>query len=464
MKNGKIFLQIRKSAVFIICLIFLSTVFSALIAFNILRSRSPYMTSNSARIETKSAIDYIESGFKEKDFSKLDEFEFKTEIIDLNGHIIYDNFDNAKGNVDIDESVGYDFNFSYINRNIVKYSVPVVIKGSQAGIAIFFIDKNYVSKNNSLEETFFIILPFLISGFIISIRLLFSIKSAKKEVIIPINDLNKSSEAIMRGNFKNKIKYNSETEIGRLCANFEKMRDELECSIEREKKLESSRKELITCISHDLRTPISSIKAYVDGIKDGMADDPETLNRYLNVIGRKTEILAKLIDDLFEHCQAELEKLKIEKKEVYSGEFLKHVSDELKLELENSGYEFEVSQDMPDVLINIDSSRIEQVINNLVQNSRKYTPKGGKIMLQAEIEDNCLKISIKDNGYGIDNMDIPYIFDKFYRGEKMRGSDPGGSGLGLSICKYIVEKHDGQIFVESKKGKGSSFYFIIPKI
>lgn len=94
--------------------------------------------------------------------------------------------------------------------------------------------------------------------------------------------------------------------------------------------------------------------------------------------------------------------------------------------------------------------------------TQKYTPEGGKILFGAELEDGCLKISVKDNGYGVDFMDLPFIFDKFYRGEKARNSDTGGSGLGLSICKYIVEKHNGQIFVESSKGSGSSFYFVIP--
>lgn len=462
MKTKSIYNRVKLNTFSAVAVILTGIIISMLMALHVFSMRSSYPAVNNARIMTKDAEDYIEGNFYSKDFSGLGKYQFKTQILDLSGNILFNNYDDKAGSMDIKETVGYDMNFSSLNRNMIKYSAPIVTSGTQAGTAIFYIDKDDLIRNDSAWDIFIIFLPSLSALLIVALKLLYNVHTTKEEFVNPISELNHSADAIIRGDFSKKIKYNSDTEIGKLCASFEMMRDELKDSIERERSLEDSRKELITCISHDLRTPIASIKAYVDGIMDGIAKDEDSLSRYLNVINKKTQTLTKLINDLFDHCQIELNKLSIEKEEAYSGDFLNHISDELSLEFKNSSQQFEAT-DMPNVLINIDRLRIEQVIYNLIQNARKYTPDGGKIAFGAEIEDDYLKIFVKDTGYGIDSADMPFIFDKFYRGEKTRNSDKGGSGLGLSICKYIVESHDGQIFVESTS-KGSIFYFVIPKV
>jgi Signal transduction histidine kinase len=462
MRRESIYSRLKIDNILIMVIISFGIIISMAAAFHTLGSRDSYPAVNNARIITKDALDYINNNFYVRDFSGLNKFDFKTQVLDLNGNLLYNNYDDRSGNIGIINSVGYDMNFSSQNSSLIKFSSPIVVNGTQTGTSIFYIKKGSVAKTNPGRDIFVIFLPSLLALIIVAIKLIYNVRTTKREFINPILEMNRSADAIIKGDFDKKIKYNSNTEIGKLCASFEMMRDELKDSIERERRLEDSRKELITCISHDLKTPISSIKAYVDGIMDGIAKDQDTLFRYLSVIGRKTQTLTKLINDLFDHCQIELNKLSIEKKEVYSGDFLRHISDELSLEFKNSPYLFEVT-DMPDVLINIDRLRIEQVIYNLIQNAKKYTPDGGRIVFGAEIEDDYLKIFVRDNGYGIDSADLPFIFDKFYRGEKARNSDKGGSGLGLSICKYIVESHGGQIFVESSTG-GSSFYFVIPKV
>lgn len=446
------------TSVIILC----GVIISMLMALNILKIKDSYPAVNSARLVTKDALDNIEDNFTGKNFNSLDKFNFKIKVLDLKGNILYNSYDNKSGVEDIASSIGYDMNFSSLNDGLIKYSSPVIVNGMQVGNSVFYIKKGMLFKNNDTWDMLIIFLPTLISFLIVLCRELYSIHTIKNEFVKPVAELNISADAIIKGDFNKKIIYNSNTEIGKFCASFEMMRDELKDSIERERRLEDSRKELITCISHDLRTPIASIKAYSDGILDGVAKDPDSIKRYLNVISKKTEVLTKLINDLFEHCQIELNKLSINKTEIYSGEFLKSIAYELSLEFENSTQQFE-ALDMPNVLINIDKLRIEQVIYNLIQNAKKYTPPDGKIVFGAEIEDDYLKIFVKDNGYGIKSEDIPFIFDKFYRGEKARSTDKGGSGLGLSICKYIVENHGGQIFVESGSS-GSNFYFVIPKV
>ena len=462
MNRKSIYYKSKINIIIISGIILCGMIISMFTALYVLKIRNSYPAVNNARLVTKAALDNIESNFTSKDYNSLSNFNFKIKVLDLRGNILYNSYDNKSGVEDIVSSIGYDLYFSSLNEGLIKYSSPVIVNGAQAGTAVFYLKKGLIFKNNDKRDMLIIFLPSLIALLIIICRGVYNLHTIKNEFVRPVADLNMSADAIIKGDFDKIIKYNSDTEIGKLCASFEMMRDELKDSIERERRLEDSRKELITCISHDLRTPIASIKAYADGIMDGVAKDPDSIKRYLNVISKKTEVLTKLINDLFEHCQIELNKLSINKKEIYSGEFLKSIAYELSLEFENSTQQFEATG-MPDILINIDKLRIEQVIYNLIQNAKKYTPPDGKIIFGAEIEDDYLKIFVRDNGYGIKSEDIPFIFDKFYRGEKARSTDKGGSGLGLSICKYIVENHGGQIFVESGSS-GSNFYFVIPKV
>ena len=464
MNKNSISSKVNLSSIFIVITMILGIGASIMVAVFTINSINSYPTANGARIMTKSAVDSIEVNFNNANFIGLAGLNFKTQILDLKGNILFNNYDEKLGNMDISENVSYDMNFSDSHKDIIKYSAPIIVDGAQVGTSIFYIPKVYLMENTLVKDVFTIFLPLIFALLIIFARLLLDAYQAKKQFVKPILELNNSAEAIIKGDFNIKIKYNNNTEVGKLCANFEMMRDELKESIERERRLENSRKELIICISHDLRTPIASIKAYVDGIMDGIAKDTDTVFRYLSVINEKTQVLTKLINDLFEHCQAELDELKINKVEVYSGDFLKHMSDELSLEFINSPFMFEASKDMPNVLINIDVLRIEQVIYNLIRNAEKYTEDGGKIIFGAELEDDYLKVYVKDSGYGIDSKDLPFIFDKFYRGEKTKNLARGGSGLGLPICKYIIEKHGGQIFVESGTLNGSNFFFVIPKI
>lgn len=462
MNRKSIYYKSKINIIITSLIILCGMILSMFTALYILKSRNSYPAVNNARLVTKDALDNIKSNFTSKSFNGLSKFNFKIKILDLRGNILYNSYDNKSGVEDIASSIGYDINFSSLNDGLIKYSSPVIVNEMQMGTSVFYIKKDILLKNNNTRDMLIIFLPSLIAIIIVICREIYNLHTIKNKFVKPVAQLNISADAIIKGDFGKIIKYNSDTEIGKLCASFEMMRDELKGSIERERRLEDSRKELITCISHDLRTPIASIKAYSDGIMDGVAKDPDSIKRYLNVISKKTEVLTKLINDLFEHCQIELNKLSINKKEIYSGEFLKSIAYELSLEFENSTQQFE-AKGMPNVLINVDKLRIEQVIYNLIQNAKKYTPPDGKIVFGAEIEDDYLKIFVKDNGYGIKSEDIPFIFDKFYRGEKARSTDKGGSGLGLSICKYIVENHGGQIFVESGSS-GSNFYFVIPKV
>lgn len=435
-------------------------------------------TFNKARVLTNSILDSVKQNYRtidskvftDKIISQLEDIDSEMEIVDIDGRVIFDsstpnpNMYDKNRYVDLETYVHFDASFISNYNNLVKFAFPIVIDGRQVANAIFTIPEDIILEENKLSST----LEGLIPLFIVLLgTLIFGIifyYTFRRQIIYPIKQLDLSANEIARGNYDMKIDYYNENELGRFSRTFDLMRMELKDALERQSKYEKSRKELITKISHDLKTPVSSIKAYVEGLKDGIAKDPAMIDKYLNIINKKTEGLVKLIDDLFEHSLAEVGEFKISKEEIYSKDLLENMIEAYKLQFEDSEIKFIVEGNIPDLLINVDTTRIEQVVSNLIKNAEKYTPPNGKIIFSLEKNEENIKISIKDSGYGISEKDMPYIFDDYYRSEDFVARDFEGSGLGLSICKYIVEQHGGKISVYSKLNEGSIFSFTIPKV
>ncbi|OIJ15208.1 hypothetical protein BKP35_05005 [Anaerobacillus arseniciselenatis] len=283
-----------------------------------------------------------------------------------------------------------------------------------------------------------------------------------KTVLNPLRQVFTATEEMSHGNLNYEISYNKKDEIGRFINGFNLMRTNLKEANNRQKKLEKNRKELIASISHDLRTPLASIKGYVEGLQDGIAHDVEMRNRYLDVIKKKTDQLDHLIEDLFDFSKLELNELPMEKVVVDSEQYFSDVYNHMKLDIEQRDVEFSINEDYPSRPINIDKYRVQQVITNLVDNAIRYG--GTKVTLAVEEleETQQILISISDNGSGIGKEDLPHIFNRFYRAEKSRSSEHGGTGLGLAISNEIIKAHHGELSVKSERGKGSTISFTIP--
>lgn len=250
-------------------------------------------------------------------------------------------------------------------------------------------------------------------------------------------------------------------EVGELTYSFELMRDELKAKQIREEELKKAQQEMISCISHDLKTPISTVKAYAEGMRDGIARDEETRASYIRIIIEKTNLLIGMIEDLLRISNAQLNQLEICPKEVYFVSFFEKAVKEIEGYVRQQEMEFSFSIELEERLVCMDERRILEVLYNLVENSIKYRRENGKIEMIASRQGDDVLIRVLDDGIGISNDDIPYVFDKFYRAEKSRSSSIPGSGLGLSICKYIVEKHGGTIYCKSRKEKGCEIGFTL---
>ncbi len=277
----------------------------------------------------------------------------------------------------------------------------------------------------------------------------------------PLRELVTATRYIAEGNLDSRVRITARNELGELGDAFNIMVDELQQSLAREKTVENSRRELIANISHDLRTPLTSVRGYVEGLRDGVARDPDKIKRYLDVIHEKTLSLDRLIADLFQFSQLDAGQLEMKPEWLGATEMLRDIAQRFQTDIEAAGINMitEIPPDLP--AVKVDHDRIEQALGNIIANAIKFTPVGGTISLMAIAEQQGVRVMVADTGEGISAEDLPRVFERLYRGEKSRSRQSGGTGLGLAIAKQIIGAHGGKIWAESEKGHGSRFYLII---
>lgn len=316
------------------------------------------------------------------------------------------------------------------------------------------------------------ILKWFIYSSIISIILIFILTDGllsfwiSRSIISPIDSLKKGANQIKDGNLNFKITCDANDEIGELCLAFEEMRSKLKESVDLQIQYDNNRKELISNISHDLKTPVTAIKGYVEGIMDGVADNEEKMEKYIKTIYIKACDMANLIDELFLFSKLDLNKLPFNFEKVDIIKYFEDCTEELQFDLEKNNIKLNLYySSQSSLLVLIDRERIKRVIINIVQNAVKYMNKdNGIIDIYVKDVDNDVVVQISDNGQGISKEALPYIFDRFYRADPSRNSSTGGSGLGLAIVKKIIEEHNGNIWAESVENSGTSIFFTLRKV
>lgn len=287
-----------------------------------------------------------------------------------------------------------------------------------------------------------------------------------RSILRPIGRLQDAAKKIRDGDLDFTLDVEDDDEIGELCQNFEEMRIRLKESMEEKVQYDKENKELISNISHDLKTPITAIKGYVEGIMDGVASSPEKLNKYIRTIYNKANDMDRLIDELTFYSKIDTNKIPYTFSKINVANYFRDCIDEVGLELEARGVELGYFNYVDeDVVVIADAEQLKRVINNIIGNSLKYMDKKtGIINIRILDVGDFVQIEIEDNGKGISTKDIPYIFDRFYRTDSSRNSAKGGSGIGLSIVKKIIEDHGGKIWATSKEGIGTEIHFVLRKI
>lgn len=390
-------------------------------------------------------------------------------VFDLSGRVLYADplFRNKiEDYINVQEMLQFDKSFAKTYKNYRKESFVLQKDNITDGFVVFLIPKSdelYTKKNVAAA----IFLPAAAGILIVLIILIIRTFYFSCRVLRPLKEICRSAKGIIAGNYDLEVlrtyfsKLN-ENEVGELSYAFELMRDELKAKQVREEALKKSQKELISCISHDLKTPISTIKAYSEGLRDNIAKDPVRQQEFIHIIINKTDLLIGMINELLEYSTAQLNQLEINREELYFLDYFNPLMSELEVYVRQNGFEFEYLPKAPNLIVTIDPKRITEVIYNLIENSMKYmNHKQGRIVVETEREEQFVLIRVKDNGPGINADDIPFIFDKFYRAEKSRSSSIPGSGLGLSICRYIINRHGGEIYCRSAGKSGCEIGFTI---
>jgi len=284
-------------------------------------------------------------------------------------------------------------------------------------------------------------------------------------IINPIHKLQVAAQNIKEGNLDFTVETDGKDEIGELCRNFEEMRCRLKESEEEMLTGEKESRVLISNISHDLKTPITAIKGYVEGIMDGVADTPEKQDKYIRTIYNKANEMDTLINELTLYSRIDTNRVPYNFNRINVADYFDDCIEEVGLDLEAKNIKLTyIDYADKDVLIIADPEQLRRVINNIISNSVKYLDKEqGFINIRIRDVGDFIQVEIEDNGKGIAARDLPYIFDRFYRTDASRNSSTGGSGIGLSIVKKIIEDHGGQIWANSKEGTGTIMYFVIRK-
>ena len=287
-----------------------------------------------------------------------------------------------------------------------------------------------------------------------------------RSIAVPLVKLKKATKNIKEGNLDFVLEVEGNDEFSQLCQDFEEMRKRLKESTEEKILMDKENKELISNISHDLKTPITAVKGYVEGIMDGVADTPEKMDRYVRTIYNKTNEMDHLINELTFYSKIDTNRIPYTFSKLNVEDYFSDCAEELGLEMETRGIELVYANYVEKgVQVIADGEQIRRVIHNIVSNAIKYMEKPrGIIQLRVKDVGDFIQVEIEDNGKGIAAKDLPYIFDRFYRTDVSRNSSKGGSGIGLSIVKKIMEDHGGKVWATSRLGIGTIMYLFSENI
>ena len=281
----------------------------------------------------------------------------------------------------------------------------------------------------------------------------------------PLERLREATQSIKEGNLEFTLDVKGDDEISELCRDFEDMRKRLKESAEENMAYDQENKELISNISHDLKTPITAVKGYVEGIMDGVANTPEKMDRYIKTIYNKANEMDRLINELTFYSKIDTNRIPYTFNKINVASYFNDCKDEIALDLADKNIDLAYFNYVDeDVMIIADAEQLKRVINNIIGNSVKYMDKPkGYINIRIKDVGDFIQVEIEDNGRGIAVKDLPFIFERFYRADTSRNSALGGSGIGLSIVKKIIEDHGGKIWANSKLGTGTIMFFVIRK-
>jgi signal transduction histidine kinase len=349
-------------------------------------------------------------------------------------------------------------------------AVPIT-GGDDSFEYIVYVRDSKQGLNEQSRSLFFVILQALILGLTFSILLSLLLS---KTLTTPIEDLTRGAARVAAGDFSEKLEIHSRDEIGTLTHAFNHMAEAMqkslqdtEMAMQREaaehNRLENLRREFISNVSHELRTPLTGIKSYAETLTEPEELTGDEVKKFSSVIVDEADRMTRLVRDLLSLSSFDYVKDSWIASDFDISELLTRTYDLLLMEAKKHKHKLSLSIGELPKAVSGDRDRIEQVLMNIITNAIRYTPDGGNISIAAAANSEEVSISVRDDGIGIPEEDMPHIFDRFYRVDKARSRSMGGTGLGLAIAKEIMDGHGGRLDVKSKQGEGTTVTLTIPR-
>ncbi len=352
-----------------------------------------------------------------------------------------------------------------ISDTLFMKTIPIAFTDNSKGNLFLINDATAASLElQTFKNTIiYILVLFLIIMVIINTLITYLLS---KQIVNPIIRLKNAAQQIQKGDYNFQLKTPSKDEIGALFESFEEARKQLKKSEETQKKYEQNRNELITNISHDLKTPITTIKGYIEGIIDGVPKSKEKQNKYLETIYQNAVHMESLIEDLFLLSKFDLDQSPYQFEDINIKEYLADCYEELQFDFQEKGIKLEYKMDYNEKkLVKADRQQLKRVILNIINNAINYkSTNNSKIEMILTEKGQEAQIEIKDNGIGVSENVLDKIFERFYKEDKARSNSSPGTGLGLYIARKIILDHGGSIQAKSQVGLGTSIFFTLPVV
>lgn len=282
-------------------------------------------------------------------------------------------------------------------------------------------------------------------------------------VIRPLEAVSSAARSIASGNLDFTVPTSRVREVAEVSAAFEAMGESLRASINEQAKLEEERRFFVSAIAHDLRTPLFSLRGYLDGLERGIADSPEKVARYIRVCHEKSDQLDRLVSDLFAYTRAEFLDQTLSHNRVDLSFLLAQAVEGFQPRARERGVQLSVETDGQPHVIEGDAHLLERALENLLDNALRYTPRGGIIWLRSLVNQDRYELVVEDSGPGIAPQDVPHVFEPLYRGEQSRNPETGGVGLGLPIARRILRAHRGDLMADNREEGGARFVAWLPR-
>ena len=463
MKNKKIYKTLMKNYI-VFVLIIIAICISTVIFF----AMEMKWTMESGKFPHVTADKIVRADYENIDVKDIKAIDGWVEILDENYNVVYVKGTKQTSNYAYDKYELYNLlgmyekqKYMYSSKSFKAadggmYICLAVLPQDKADISVnlknapYEINKIYI--NNYVKTALLFFVLFLLNIYFYS-------RATAKKISMPLEKISEAITKMSSGDRKARINIEAENEFLKIKDAFNEMADKLERVEEEKRRLEESRQRMFMDISHDLKTPITTICGYAKALSEGIVTEEEKKQRYLTTIYDKSARVTELIDNLFQLSKLENSELKLACEKQDFVEFIRGCVAECYEQIEEKGIELELILPEQKKIIVFDRKEFGRVVMNIVYNAIKYNPSGTKLRIEVSEKENSLLLQIADNGIGISDSLKETIFEPFVRGDLSRKGD-GGTGLGLAIAKKIVEGHGGRLWLDTNVGKEKTIFII----